>query len=412
MTCRPLRRAALLSRSLLGLLALVWLLPACGGKPQGSDRDGAPTPFVFRSLDLRQQDLLGRPVWTLTSPEARYDLDSRIARADQPRGTIFRDGRPAYRLTASGGTVLNDGQVVLLEGDIRLEQLGARPLLIHASRARWFPRRNILELDRHPEALDGSNRISSRRARYLFDQGMLELTVAPQLEHWRVPFDPLRLQKLGRPEIVVLSSAAHWSTRTGQLEASGPLKARRQSSSSGQVGAEQTLTASALAGNTMEQWFRLLGPVQLRDPSQDLSVHARQIRIDLAARLIHTEPSSAPLVPATAGSAPRNPADPLLAIPAHAGCLLERRGDSLQADLCQWNWSSQDVLAQGSVELLRQDHRQISRGSLLVGTLGEADSFRLSSPGGRVISRFEAPRAPQLPPPPPPPRPAPEPIRL
>jgi len=409
-TIRPSRRTALPPGPLLGLLAVALLLPACGGAPQGSDRDGAPTPFVFRALDLRQQDLLGRPVWTLTSPEARYDLDSRIARADQPRGTIFRDGLAAYRLTASSGTVLNDGQVVLLEGDIRLEQLGARPLLIHASRARWLPRRNLLELDRHPEAFDGSNRISSRRARYLFDQETLELTVSPRLEHWKEAFDPFRPRVHGRPEIEVRSTAARWSTRDGQLEASGPLKARRLPPSPAQAGAEQTLTATALSGNTIKQWFTLMGPVQLRDPSRDLSLRARRIRIDLPARLIRTEPSTAALVPVAAGSSPRTAADPLDAIPDHAGCLLEQRGDSLQADLCQWNWGNQNVLAKGSVELRRQEHRQLSRGSLLLGTLGDGESFRLSSPGGRVVSRFEAPRAPQTPPPPP--RPAPEPIRL
>jgi LPS export ABC transporter protein LptC len=404
-TIRPSRCTALHPGSLSGLLAVTLLLTACGASPQASDRDGGPTPFVFRALDLRQQDLLGRPGWTLTSPEARYDLDSRIARADQPRGTIFRDGQPAYRLTASSGTVLNDGQLVLLEGNIRLEQLGVRPLLIQASRARWSPRRNLLELDRHPEAFDGSNRISSRRARYLFDQQKLEVTASPRFEHWKEAFDPFHPRVHGPPEIVVQSRAAHWSTRDGHLEASGPLKGRRLAP----AGTEQTLTATALSGNTMEQWFTLMGPVQLRDPSRDLSFHARRIRIDLPARLIRTEPSTAPLVPVGAAT-PRSATAPLQTFPDHAGCLLEQRGDSLQADLCQWNWGSQNVLAKGSVALRRQEHRQLSRGTVLIGSLGDDGIFRLSSPGGRVVSRFEAPRAPQAPPPPP--RPAPEPIRL
>jgi hypothetical protein len=32
-------------------------------------------PFLFRSLDLRQQDGKGLPAWSLTSPEARYDIN-------------------------------------------------------------------------------------------------------------------------------------------------------------------------------------------------------------------------------------------------------------------------------------------------------------------------------------------------
>jgi hypothetical protein len=97
-------------------------------------------------------------------------------------------------------------------------------------------------------------------------------------------------------------------------------------------------------------------------------------------------------------------------LPADSGCLVLQRGDSLQARQCQWNWDSQIVIAQGAVQLRRQDHQQLTRGSLLIGTLGAEGRFRLSNPGGRVISRFAAPARPAQAPAPP--RPAPEPIRL
>ncbi len=128
----------------LGLVALAPLLltalAACSsGKPITQD-ENAP-PFVFRSLDLRQQDQQGRPSWSLTSPEARYDLRRQVAQAVTPKGIIYRHGQPAYRLQATSGTVINDGDVVLLEGQIRVEQVGRQPVLIQASRVRWFPSR-------------------------------------------------------------------------------------------------------------------------------------------------------------------------------------------------------------------------------------------------------------------------------
>jgi LPS export ABC transporter protein LptC len=382
-------------------LGVVVLLSGCSGELSRTTAESGATPFVFRALNLRQQDLLGRPTWTLTSPEARYDIDSRIARSTEPRGTIFRDGQPAYRLSADSGIVVNDGALVLLEGDIRLEQLGAQPLLIQARRARWLPARNLLELDHRPEAFDGSNRITARRARYLFDQEELRLLNAPRVEHWSQRIDPFHPQKRGKPEIVLQVRSASWFPRSGRLESNGPLRAWRlapaapQTTAANLKSSDQTLTAAALFGNTREQRFTLTGPVKLLDPSQDLTLLARQISIDLPARVIRTT------MPAT-----EQPSG----LPADAGCLVRQRGDSLQARQCQWNWDSQIVIAQGAVQLRRQDHQQLTRGSLLIGTLGAEGRFRLSNPGGRVISRFAAPARPAQAPAPP--RPAPEPIRL
>ena len=56
---------------------LIGTLVACG-RPSTPGDDPSP-PFVFRSLNLRQQDSRGQPAWELTSPEARYDIRRRVA---------------------------------------------------------------------------------------------------------------------------------------------------------------------------------------------------------------------------------------------------------------------------------------------------------------------------------------------
>lgn len=415
MICSPPRPTALQTRlRALALLlsgAATVLLTGCGGD-QGAIPVGGGSPFVFRALDLRQQDLLGRPSWTLTSPETRYDINSRIVRAQKPSGTIFRDGKPAYRLTSSIGTVLNDGMVVLLEGDIRLEQLGPQPLMIRASRARWLPRRQLLELDRHAEALDGNNRITAGRARYLFDREELDLRVSPRIEHWSRRFDPFRPQDRGSPEVLLTVNTAQWRPQDGRLEARGPLQGKGQLSkpSGGAAPTTQTLRAASLKGNTRQQQFTLYGPVQLRDPSQALLLLAKQLEIDGVSSTIRTSLPQPGQPAVSLQPPPGTSAVAAEAINPATGCLLLQRQDSLQADECRWNWRDQSLQAQGNVVLKRVEHQQDSRGSLLVGSLGDQGRFRLSAPGGRVVSRFQAPASP--PSPPPPPRPAPAPIRL
>jgi hypothetical protein len=342
-------------------------------------------PFVFRSLDLRQQDVLGRPLWELTSPEARYDLRRRVARALQPKGLIYTDGKPAYRLEASTGTVLNDGDVILLEGRIRLQRLGDDPVMIQGSRVRWLPSRNLMEIDRHPEGFDPHTRLSAQRATFRIDKDTLELRGRPRLQRWARPFDPFKADPSGDPQIVVTVTAVQWQPGTGSLRARGPILGERRPPGSPADRPPQTLTAASLTGNTLKQLFQLAPPVQFRDPgvAGGVSATGKALEVEAAKQLVR--------------------------IPA--GCRIQQEGASLQADSCSWNWKTQAVTADGSVLLQRPAQRQLTRGSLLRGRLGEKGTVVVTAPGGRVFSQFQVPPS-KTPPKPAPPRPKPEPIRL
>ena len=76
------------------LLAALFALPALAGcQRRPPPPEEGSMPFVFRSLNLRQQDRQGQPAWELTSPEARYDLRRRVAQAQQPQGVIDQKGK-------------------------------------------------------------------------------------------------------------------------------------------------------------------------------------------------------------------------------------------------------------------------------------------------------------------------------
>ena len=105
--------------------ALAVGLAGCVSSPR---EPAAPEPFVFRSLDLRQQNGTGEPAWDLTSPEARYDLIRQLAQARRPQGTIYRNGKPHITIKALRGTVIGDGQAIQLEGEVLITLLGRNPV--------------------------------------------------------------------------------------------------------------------------------------------------------------------------------------------------------------------------------------------------------------------------------------------
>ncbi len=400
------RRLALL----LGVLALPAALTACSRRPP-APAEGS-VPFVFRSLDLRQQDPQGRPAWELTSPEARYDLSRRVAQALQPRGVIYAAGKPLYRLSAENGTVINDGQVILLEGGIRLEQIGAQPVLIRASRVRWIPSQKLMLIDRHPEALDPQGRLVARQARFLLERNRLELLGEPRLERWSRRFDPFGPEKRGPPEMVVHVSRAHWEPRTGVLEGQGPVNGERRPLGSAPGRRPQTLKAERLEGNTLQQDYLLKGAVSLRDPSQAIAFDGVDLRLDGRQRRLSSDhPFLARRGPASARGDSLLVSESITTVEIPAGCWLMQTGESLRAQRCSWNWSSQAIEAQGQLLFERAANRQVTRAEMLRGRLGPNGQVEISNPGGRVVSRFQVPKR-STPPRPQPRRQAPEPIRL
>ena len=120
-------------------------LGGCVQKPKAVQE--ASPPFVFRSLDLNQRRQDGLRDWDLSSPEARYELLSRTVRARRPSGVLYENDQPSFRISAQLATVLNDGEMVILEGQVQLQQLNDQTVLIRGDRLVWKPAQSRMVMD-------------------------------------------------------------------------------------------------------------------------------------------------------------------------------------------------------------------------------------------------------------------------
>lgn len=357
------------------------LLPVLLGCQERPAREEAAVPFVFRALNLRQQDAQGRPAWQLTSPEARYDISRKLAQARQLRGTIFSGGQPLYRLSASSGTVLGDGALIQLEGQTSLERLGPQPLLVRARRVRWYPRERRMVLDQRPSVRERDLEMRADRADFLIDQDTLMLRGHPQL--WQ---RPLPAAAGPAAAIVVTVSEADWSPRSGILLARGPVRAvRRQRPGS----PPQTLTAPLLRGNTLERVLVLQAPVRFSDPAGGAQLLAGDTSIDLGReRVVSQRPfTGAVRQLQLAGEGFELLQAQTLAVIA-PGCVARQPGEQLSAERCSWNWRTQAIQAQGSVRLERRANGLVTRADQLEGRLGSDGQAVFSSPGQRVNTQL------------------------
>ncbi len=381
------------------LLTLPLLLALAGCRSSSTTRrDDVAPPFVFRSLDLRQQTPLGQPSWELTSSEARYDLRRRLAQASDLKGLIYSRGKPLYRIQAESGTVVRDGEAILLEGNLRVQRLGAQTVLIRASRARWLPRRQLLLVDRHPEALDQQGRLGAERARFLLNEDRLILSGHPRMERWEQRRDPLAREARPPAPIAIDAVQVSWKPGSGELQASGPVRGRRRPPGNPASQSLQNLSADSLEGNTITQVFTLRGQVRLDDSGSGDSFSGQDVRLAVASGEASTiEPFRFRRgdLQASGRGLKIDGRNHWLRI--DAACRVERPGERLEANRCGWNWKSSAIEAEGGVLLQRSAQDQTTRGQSLSGSLGEGGSLRISAPGSRVVSRFRPPPPQQAP---------------
>ncbi len=374
-------------------LARVLLLSGCLGLLAGCEsitpKQETTEPFLFRSLDLRQQDPQGRPAWSLTSPEARYDIAKRLAKARQPRGLIYRNGQPQYDIRANGGTVLNNGESITLEGAVVVTLLGADPVEIHADQLRWIPRQDLMEIDRRPWARDHRSRLSAESARFYVLEDRLELRGNPELRQWASgPKGQSKSVGQGPADLVLKATSATWHPRTGVLVATGPVRGSHHETK----GSGQTLRARALGGNLRQQRLVLEAPVQVTDASRKAVLEAQGTVWDLAANRLSSDlPFKARMdrLQVRGDRLSIDLANETVAIPQ--ACQLVQPGEHLKANQCLWHWPNGQIRAMGEVVVRRQANQQITRAEQLQGRIGTNGLAVFTAPGTRVQSQLTLP---------------------
>ena len=357
------------------MAAALLLVAGCRSQTRTPERTRT-TPFVFQALNLRQQDAQGRLLWRVKSPEARYDLSRHLAQARQLRGEIHTNGQLIYLLQATHGTVINDGQVIQLEGDVRIQRLGGDPVTIRAARMRWYPSQQRIELDRRAEATNLQLLLQADRATLLLAQDRLQLRGRPQLQR--------RAQGThGASTWSLRVKDLDWSPGSGQLDARGPVIVTDPTSKV----APSTLQASALTGNSIQRRLLLQAPVRLAVPERQAWLQGEQMTMDLTRNSLS---SALPFQAAVGGLRISGQGfavafdQQLVTLPR--GCRLLQRDATLEAGSCRWNWQSERIQADGGVVLKRKVPQQITQADRLSGRLGANGLVVLSAPGSKVRS--------------------------
>ena len=362
------------------LIAFVALVGCASERPSSTVQS---PPFVFRSLKLEQKNKQGLIDWSLNSPEARYELSRRLVRARLPVGVLYRKGKPSFRVQSDLALVINDGEQILLEGDVRLQQLNGSRLLIQGDRLRWRPEEGLLLIEQRPRASDKDSRISASTAELQQKTNDLTLKGVVQLERWSDNADP------SRPDSTLRSGLARWNLDSGVLNAEGPVLAQRRDQEGTVL---EQLQGNSLKGNTRVGDLMVMAPVIVRMPRQNGVLRAQDTTWNFRTQIVRTEqPFEAELDRTTILGRAFKAQLKKSTVVVNGDCRIQQPGESLEAETCRWNWTTEDVLAEGNVRLRRDANDQLTRASTLKGKVGKKGRITFTAPGGKVQSQVRFP---------------------
>ena len=357
------------------------LLASCASKPatqnQNQNQNQSSTPFIFKSLDLKQRRPDGVRDWELTSPEARYNTAARTVRARSPKGILYFEDKPSFMISAEHATVLNDGELVVLEGTIRLKRLGAEPLLIQGDRLIWRPALSTMVINQRPAALNRNSRIISNALVFQQQSGQLLFSGPTKLSRWEKNYSSTL-----NPQTVITAGNSRWNLNTGIIAAVGPILAYQDNG--------RELTAASIQGNTKKNFLDLKAPVQFKLEQDDAIVNAGETRWNFERdELSSKAPVSASLPKGDVSGIGfiidiRNN---LLTI--SNSCEVAQLDKNLRAKSCTWDWGKDLLTAAGNVILKESKIGHIQRAEQMDGVLNQDGSIRFSSARDRVKTQIK-----------------------
>ena len=353
------------------------LLASCASKPATQNQNQSSTPFIFKSLDLKQRRPDGVRDWELTSPEARYNTAARTVRAKIPKGILYFEDKPSFMISAEHATVLNDGELVVLEGTIRLKRLGAEPLLIQGDRLIWRPALSTMVINQRPVALNRNSRIISNSLIFQQQSGQLLFSGPTKLSRWEKNYSSTL-----NPQTVITAGNSRWNLNTGIIAAVGPILAYQDNG--------RELTAASIQGNTKNNFLDLKAPVQFKLEQDDAIVNAGETRWNFERdELSSKAPVSASLPKGDVSGIGfiidiRNN---LLTI--SNSCEVAQLDKNLRAKSCTWDWGKDLLTAAGNVTLKESKTGQVQRAEQIDGALNQDGSIRFSPARDRVKTQIK-----------------------
>lgn len=356
----------------------VLLLCGCSAlqPPQEKQR-----PFKFKKLDLVRSDEQGDPIWQLVSPSTKYQLDQRRTYLTDPVATIFKEGKPAYLVSAPNGLVIDDGRQVEVYGGVKFVVLDDRGIVITADRVFWMPDSELITFEGKPTLVDRKQRVRAGAANFHTGREQLNASQGIQLDQWKTVRSSSE-----QPSLTINTNLLSWNTGTGVVQISQAIRGIQRPGPKRQ----RVFASPSMQGNTKEEWYDFQAPVTISEAAEELTIKAGLSRWWAGeGRITSAAPAEGQLKQLNVKGSSLEILQNQSLLKIGSDCQLTQPGDQLTAQRCSWNWDSGAVLAEGDVVLKRDKLKQVTRARRLDGVTGDDGRISFSAPGQQVTTQLQ-----------------------
>ena len=169
-------------------------------KPQPS-----PTPTTtiepkleLENLSFEQVDKQGKPLWKVRAKQGVYTPDRKRAKVTNLDGELYQDGKIIMRIAAKTGEVQQEGEKVILRGDVVTKET-RNNLILTGQEVQWLPKADLLIIRDRVQANQPKFQVNANEGKYLTRKQQMDLSgkitvlssdprLAMQTEHllWQV----------------------------------------------------------------------------------------------------------------------------------------------------------------------------------------------------------------------------------
>ena len=362
---------------LLGLYSLLGRGPGPNGiDPEASD--GTEPGLTLRDVTLEQPDEQGELLWRVKGDEVTYSSDQQVAFITRPDGDLFQDGELIYRVVADTGEVQQNGNIIVLRGNIVATGVKNGSIL-RGNEMEWRPQEDVLVMREqitgtHPQlrAVAQVARVFNRENRMELEGNVVANTVVPDpaTEPWL---------KLQAQELV-------WFWEEERIDSAQPLRVEQFKQNAitdvvtGQRGSVNLASQLvALRGQVAMQMLEL--PLNMTSEALDWQVAEEQVAVNQPLTLVHPENR----IRVTARQGQMNLAQQQIFLSQDVVAVGEANQARMTSDRMNWNVETQTVVAEGRVNYRQADPAINLNGSRAVGRL---DDQTVVVDGGRVITEI------------------------
>lgn len=101
--------------------------------------------LVLNEVTLEQPDENGNLLWRVVAQEATYDEQKQRAEVQNPKGQLYRDGKPIYEITGDRGEIYQDGQRLVVTGNVNVKDL-RNGAILKGDEMTWLPQDSQLTI--------------------------------------------------------------------------------------------------------------------------------------------------------------------------------------------------------------------------------------------------------------------------